>query len=338
MFESKGLPKHAPRPVIYLSGFISKDKGVTAAEEVRLLWERGRVRYRCFSHAFCHPQGVHYSRHVGDTLTESVKKGMRIMMDSGAFSFHQAGRAVGKVGRKTWSEEEYRAYRDSVIKSYVDFCREKSEEWDFYVTFDYKIHASTVYKMTMELRVMGMRPVPVFHGDDGMEWFRNYCRHGHKLICIGGSKVISGRTNYRGIRNYYDIVFNEAAKFGVGLHALAQTATSFMFQYPWESVDSATWARVASHGCILALNSGTGQVGPLHVSERHSEQQASYNRMSKNARRQVERMVEDEGFDFQQLRKSPFWRSIYNARMFSTRVMEWKETIEKGRVEWASLL
>ena len=330
-FEVRGLPEDT-QPIVYLSSYLSKKRGMSAQEEVEILRKQGLVKYRCFSHAFCCKGGVHFNKYIGETLKESIKAGMRVMMDSGAFSFHAAQR---KFTRRGTTLEQF---RDQVIESYVEFCRKYSNQWDFYVTFDYRIHGPTVYEMTKKLEGLGMRPVPVFHGDDGIQWLERYCEDGHKLICVGGTRVITGRSSYRGVRSYYDEVFNLAEKYGVKLHGLAQTAPSYMFQYPWASLDSATWARYGNRGMLLTLNEKTAQMGQLHVSDRYSDHSPSYNRLTRGAKRQVERQVEEMGFDFQQIRTSGFWRSIYNAKMFTVIMPKLKEIAQRGRVEWESLV
>lgn len=335
MFETRGLPK-SPQPIIYLSGFTSKLKGMSAEEETRIMLDKGKVKHRCYSHAFCCKGGVHFSKHIETTLMENAKRGTRVMMDSGAFSFHQALRKMGKAGG--WSPEQTKKFRDQTIESYVEFCRKYSKDWDFLINYDYRVHAPTVYDMQKKLERLGMRPVPVFHGDNGMDWLHRYCKEGYKLICIGGITAMAGRTNWKSKRIYYESVFEVAEKYGVQLHALAQTSISLMFQFPWFSVDSATWAIIATYGCILDVNESTGKIGPLHVSVQESKTPNSYARMPKHVQQHIQDRVEKSGFDFQKIRESPFWRSIYNAMMFSTKVMDLKERESKGRVEWETLI
>jgi len=337
MFEGKGLPEGAVRPIVYLSGFTSKLKGMPPEEEARQLIKRAKVKYRCYSHAFCCKEGAHYSKHIQLGLAETVKCGVRIMMDSGAFSFHQMLRAIAKAGKKSLTQEEMKKLRERTIDSYVEFCKKGNKNWDFYINYDYRPHAPTVYGVQKDLERRGLKPVPVFHGDDGLDWFKKYVDEGHKLICIGGAGYRTRRPGWDAQRRYFDIVFDQAEKYGVEIHGLAQTALSIMFCYPFASVDSATWAIVGTYGCILHVDRNSGKVGPLHVSTTKSNIPNSYDKMPKEIKKEIQNRVEAEGFDFQKVRTTAFERSIYNAKMFTTHIMELKKFMEKGKTRWESL-
>ncbi len=337
MFEVKGLPKDK-EPIVYLSGFISKKKGLGPEEETKILVEKGKVKYRCYSHAFVSKEGVHYSKHIEETMHENLKLGVRVMMDSGAFSFHQVVRQMARVNKKGWTKEEFAKFRDQTIESYVEFCRKYSKSFDFLINYDWKLHSPTIYKMQKHLEKLGMRPVPVFHGDETIDWLLRYCKEGHKLICVGGGRSLAGRDSWKGKRAYYDAVFNVAERYGVKLHGLAQTSMHALFQWPWAAVDSATWAVSATYGCILNVNENTGVMSRVHVSTTNSNVAESYMRMSKHVQKSMQEQVEREGFDFQLVRESGFWRGVYNARMYSTKVMGLKEHLKKERTEWVSFL
>jgi len=260
------------------------------------------------------------------------------MMDSGAFSFHQMLRALAKSNKRSLSAEEMVNLRLRTIDSYVEFCKKGSEDWDFYINFDMVPKASIVYKMQKELERQGLKPVPVFHGDDGVDWFKRYVDEGHKLICVGGAGYRTKRPGWDAQREYFDIVFNEAEKYNVKVHGLAQTALSIMFCFPFESVDSATWAIAGTFGCILHVDRNSGKVGPLHVSTVESKIPNSYDKMPKAVKKEIQNLVEAEGFDFQKVRTTAFERSIYNAKMFTTHIMELKEFIGRSKARWESLI
>src|SRR5262249_39784003 len=116
----------------------------------------------------------------------------------------------------------------------------------------------------------------------------------HKLICIG-----SVRRNNKNTRRYFDKCFNVAAKHGVLLHGLAVTSLSLMFGYPWYSVDSATWAKVAAYGCILCTSDTINDTfGYIHMtSRRHGQSRGiEYGELSPEQRKELKTAVGKVGF------------------------------------------
>ena len=129
-----------------------------------------------------------------------------------------------------------------------------------------------------------------------------------------------------------------AEKYGVLLHGLAMTGLSLMFQYPWYSVDSATWAKTAAFGSMLHIDMGRQIIGEIHITEKNVNGKTSYNHLDKDHRRDVRRTVEDAGFDFDEMRKDGRARSLYNVWLFCNKVHEMKEAVSESRKRWRSLL
>lgn len=341
MFEARGLPREPKTPIIYLSGYglMAGDKTV---REQEIEWiKRTGCKYRCYSFAFSCPGAFYYSKPVLDSYRTSLEKGVRIMMDSGAFSFHGfLKNMTGKVSKKKkrqWDPESIKKLREDTIEMYVEYCRENSKDWDFYCNFDYRPHAPTVLKMQGRLEKLGMRPAPIFHGDMGLDYLVDYCKDGHKLICVG-TTAMQGRGTWRKKKYFYDRVFNITERYGVKVHGLAVTALSLMFQYPWACVDSASWVKVASIGRILYLDPDRGVIGQLHISDREAKKGISYNRMTATVKKAMRRQVEDYGFDFETLSKSPRERGVYNAFIFNQHVHELKDQIARSTARWETLL
>lgn len=338
MFESKGLPKTKQTPIIYLSGYA----GGLQTEKKQLEWlRRTGCKSRCHSFAYCCPGAFYYSKPDELLYKTSLANGVRIMMDSGAFSFHGfLKNMTGKVSKKKkrqWNPEDIVKLREETIEKYVQYCRVNSRDWDFYCNFDYRPHAPLVLKMQHRLEKLGMRPAPVFHGDMGLDYLENYCKDGHKLICVG-TTAMQGRSTWKKKKYFYDRVFNMTEKHGVKVHGLAVTALSLMFQYPWASVDSATWIRVAAVGCVMYMNPERGVLGHMHISETPSNHDPSYNRMTKPAQKAFRNQVAEMGFEFEKLRDLQVERGMYNAYLFMNRVHQAKEIIERNSARWETLI
>lgn len=329
------LRKQDEQPIIYLSGGHTSS---TEQDEIKWL-KKTNCRYRCYSFAYTCPGAFYYNKRMEQSLNISVKQGVGVFMDSGAFSFHKfVTSATGKISKsKRQTPEMVERFRDETIELYSEYAKKLGKKWDFYVNFDYVKHAPTCYKMQQLLMKRGLEPVPVFHGDDDIEWFERYCKDGHKLVGIGTMKV-PARMNYRGTRRYYDAIFDIAEKYGVVLHGFAVTSLSLMFGYPWYSVDSATWVKVAAFGKIVYVDPVANTIGQIHVSKDSSRHRPSYSAINKRSQKELERQVESRGFDFEKVRTEQLTRAAYNAYMFNNELMHLRDEIRSQRIQWESIL
>jgi hypothetical protein len=316
------------RPLLYFSGVGSSGMGEDA-------FIKNGAKYRCFSYAYTSPDGFYYSKKIAESLKIAEKKGMGVMMDSAAHSFHKL-KVLGlrkKSGK--WSVKDTDKLRDKVVETYAQYVLKEGKKWDFVVNFDYVRDCPVIYAMQKQLEKLGIRPVPVYHGDQPDEWLKRYCEEGHKLICLGSVK----RSN-KYMRYYYDRCFNIAAKYGVLLHGLAVTSLSLMYGYEWYSVDSATWAKVAAFGCILSTSAGVNDTfGYIHLSDRRHGQGRGieYLDLPKNKQREINHEIEDNGFDPKQLLTDGAARSMYNVYIFCNRIQHLKEVVRSGKTRWQSL-
>jgi hypothetical protein len=178
-----------------------------------------------------------------------AKKGkLRVMADSGAFSF------LIRAYNKRESEKEILKQIDSYLFGgqsnpfgYVSWIHSYSHLLDFYITFDYRISCSLIYAMTERLNKAGICPVPVYHGDSSGDWLRRYAEEGHKLIAVSDSYFMHEKIK---LRRFLDQVFSLGTKLGLNYHGLGITGNE-MWEYPWYSVDSTSWRKVAGFGNIL---------------------------------------------------------------------------------------
>lgn len=319
----------AERPLLYLSG--TGTYGMTEED----LIAKG-AKYRCFSYAYVAKGGFYYQKAIEAALQVSVASGMGIMMDSSAHSFHKLVSAGLRKTAGKWSIRDMVKLRDETVTGYAKFVKDKGKDWDWYVTFDYVKDCPTIYQMQKQLEGLKTRPVPVYHGDQPTEWLKRYCEEGHKLICLG-----SIRRNNKYQRYYFDRCFNLAAKHGVLLHGLAITSLSLMFGYPWYSVDSATWAKVAAYGCVLCTSDTVNDtMGYLHCTDkRHGQSRGiEYCELDKFQKKRIEKVVNADGFDVKDLIESGAARSLYNIYVFCNKIQHLKEDIKDGRCKWKSLL
>ena len=97
-----------------------------------------------------------------------MKAGAGIMLDSGVYSLRSYRRkllGLGKPLDKLLTEDDY-------IEQYVGYCKKYRKKWDFYVTIDLVKVQAEIYERHLRLEEMGIRPAPVYHGDDHIDYIR----------------------------------------------------------------------------------------------------------------------------------------------------------------------
>jgi len=326
-------------PRMYLSGFRAvlkehKDKNY----EMELLWiKRSGCKYRCMNFAYVAPGAFYYQPKIVDMYKACIAKDVGIFMDSSAFSFYQfLLKAGGKraANKKVLSEKEFNKLRDKTVQQYVDFVKKDSKHWDFYANFDYRKNCELIWNMQKKLEGMGIAPAPVYHGDDSLDWFKRYCDNGYKIICIGGFPI--NRRGFLPKRRFFEKLFKIAESYNVKLHGFAFTYISSMLEFPWFAVDSATWAKTAAYGMILTPDNDRSVMRSIHVSDRHTNNRASYNYMPKSIQREIENVVEKAGFDFDMIRTSVYERCTYNAWVYTH--LDQFVDLDYAKSDWEDLL
>lgn len=326
-------------PRMYLSGFraVLKEHKDTNYE-MELKWiERSGCKYRCMNFAYIAPGAFYYQPKIVDMYKAAIKKNVGIFMDSSAFSFYQFLLKQGgkrSSSKKVLTEKEFNEKRDKTVNQYIDFVKQDNKYWDIYCNFDYRKNCQIIWDMQQYLEKKGINPAPVYHGDNSLDWFKKYCDKGYKLICIGGFP--QRRRGFHAKRKFFEKVFYIAEEYGVKLHGFAFTYISSMLEFPWFSVDSATWAKTAAYGMILVPDRDRNVMRSIHVSDHHTNNRTSYNHMPKSIRREIEDEVNRVGFDFEELRRSVYERCTYNAFIYSH--LENYIDLEYKKANWENLL
>ncbi len=325
-------------PKIFLSGNVAK-KDVFGEPE---FLTRTGVKYRCFSYAYCGETGPFYKKDIAAAL-EYIKKSRKaeIMMDSGAHSFHNLlykASAKGKLAKGLAAHERHANVSTAIkdfVGQYVSWVKKSNWGWDFFFTFDWEKRCSTIWDVTAQMRKAGLMPVPVYHGDDSLDWLRKYIDAGHDLIGLGVSRALL-QGNRANLKMYYNRVFNLGAKHNVRFHGLAVTG-DYMFMYPWYSVDSTSWLKLAAYGKILLYEPNRKKWKDVHLSDRFAEKvgKDSFMHMGDYSLRGFRDMIEAKGFDLDKLRSSMYERAIFNAYVFAHDI----QTLpEKEPSKWTRLL
>lgn len=288
--------------------------------DIEIAWlKRTGCRYRCFTYANIDKESKQYNKRVIESLKVCEKQGVKIMMDSGAAGLHNIQRALSSRNRLALAKHaiDTTQIAEGMFQRYCEYCLKNKHKWTFYVTLDFKKHQPTIFKMIKRFEKAGLHPTPVFHGDRTVDWLNKYHDRGYKLIGLGTLASARSRHSPKTYRYFLDKVFDRAATLGMNLHGLAITSLSLMTQYPWWSVDSASWTKTASYGSILFPNIEKNTIENLHVSTRSSKSAHSYGKMSRKHQQQIAEHVATLGFDIKELRKDVKARHDFNGFVFS---------------------
>lgn len=288
---------------IYLSGWQASTK-----ERERAVVKAGVIDHRCFSFASIQkiPGLPYHLPHIQGSYDVCVKHKVGIMLDSGVFGYRSYKRYLEKTGKpvKLPTEEQF-------VRQYVDYCLANQSKWNFCVTVDFVENAAEILKRHKQLEKMGIRPMPVFHGDSSIDYLDCYADMGYDWVAIGALPRFKKKP--KTLRRYLETCFNRADKLGMKLHGLALTASWQMLDFPFFSVDSSSWSRVAGYGGLMRFSEETGRLSILHVSTRDAAETGSV-KQNKHAMKLLERTLNDEGFDLQKLQEDFVARHVYNAK------------------------
>lgn len=288
---------------VFLAGWQSGN-----GKRERRLIDAGVIKGRCFSFANTVPMPGFpwHLKGVVEGYHECVASKVPIMMDSGVYSFRTYRRYLEGKGKSTAGLPTLSGY----VRLYVDYCLEFGKLWDFYVTVDFTHDSEANYLRHVKLEKMGIRPAPVFHGDSSFDYLKRYADRGYKLVCLGSTRKLRA-IGSSAMHRYLDGAFEAGARYGIEFHGLAMTSPWVMLGYPWRSVDSSSWSRVAGFGSILGWDAVTCRMTTLHVSKRHSTSAKLHG--SADATACVRAHVTAQGYDFEKLRRNLIYRHQYNA-------------------------
>lgn len=169
----------------------------------------------------------------------------------------------GVKGRRF--EDFYRTmdFRSSVMEymdEYAAFVKKYKHGIDLYANVDVIPNAELTWKNQQYLeKEHGLRPVPVVHYRTDLKWLKHYMELGYPIIGIGG---LVGSSATEGCRKWLDRVFNYVCQGGtplVKLHGFGVTVFDLLIRYPWYSVDSTTWTKIAAYGGVIVPHKRNGK-------------------------------------------------------------------------------
>lgn len=164
----------------------------------------------------------------------------RLFVDSGAFSAMTCGIDVD-------------------LQSYIKWLKDNESVITIYANLDTVGDAQKTYDTQKEMERAGLKPLPVFHTGEPMEWLQRYIDEGYTYICLGG--MVPYASDRKKLIKWIGMCFDLVEKSGkdVKFHAFGMTNFEFMKAYPWASVDSSTWSTSFRFGQVHLFDDKLGR-------------------------------------------------------------------------------
>lgn len=230
-----------------------------------------------------------------------------LFLDSGAHSLYNE-HVKGKKGDSRWVfyqkegkfTREFRKYLDL----YVEFVRKYKSGIDHYVTVDVIYNPELSWQSLKYLEDKGLNPVPVIHARTPLKWIVKHIEAGYKYIGFGGLGQESSKWSYHWWGDQaFNVVCDQKSRLPlVKVHGFAMASPELMIRWPWYSIDTASWAKLAGFGAIYVPHKRNGKfdfsVDPYYMATGHRSRKLKKTRGHYHTVFPMERKVLEEWLEF----------------------------------------
>jgi hypothetical protein len=184
------------------------------------------------------------------------------MLDSGAYS--------------AWT----RGGSEINLDAYIAFVKYNAPHVDHYISLDVipgrsgqrerspeavEHAAQQSYRNHRAMKDAGLASIPVFHQDERFEWLDRMIADGERYIAISPSLRARRREVNRWLKKCFARISPDVRTHGLGV-----TSAPLIEDFPWASVDSATWVMSSAYGrLIVPRRSSDGRwdfsLLPIHI-------------------------------------------------------------------------
>jgi hypothetical protein len=213
----------------------------------------------------------HSDKNFIDIKKKFFKNGVRVFADSGGFTAETKG-------------------VDIDIAHYCKWIEDNTEHLECYANLDVIGNQVLTRRNQDIMEEMCLSPIPVFHVGSGLKEFRRLCEK-YDYIAIGG--MVPYMKRLKDIYPFLQKIFDIAG--GKKLHGFGCTNFKAVFDFPWYSVDSATWLVGIRYGEV-----------PIFDKKNHKIKRISFSDWEEW--RKHRRMIERLGFD---------WREVASNRVLN---------------------
>lgn len=167
-------------------------------------------------------------------------------LDSGAYSLKNKYESKS-IGMEFYDSPAFWEY----IDGYAAFIKKYKDGIHFYANLDVIGNPELSYRNLKYLeKTHGLTPVPVIHFGSDLEWVKFYIKR-YSFIGFGGLVLHTRHHSKKWLDACFDIICDTPDRLPkVNVHGFGVTSFAWLLRYPWWSVDSTSWARVAGLGSI----------------------------------------------------------------------------------------
>lgn len=157
----------------------------------------------------------------------------------------------------------------------------------------------------------GVTPIPCFHYGEDESYLKRYI-DGYEYISLGGMVPISTPQLYHWLdRIWSRYLTDQHGRARVKVHGFGLTRLSFLWRYPWYSVDSTSWQQAGSAGRLIMPPDGkTVAISNQSPSRRQAGQH--YDTVSPIEQGVLSHEVASRGFDLARMHETYLARWCWN--------------------------
>lgn len=176
---------------------------------------------------------------------------MRMFMDSGAHTW------LNKMLKHRRGPLDYSQYETKKFWKYIDayanFIKANADIIAHYANVDAIRNPEKSWEIQKYLeQEHGLKPIPVVHYGTHVKWVQKYLDCGHKYIALGGPIRRQGKIYHHWADKAWNVICSTQDHLPVcKVHGFSVTTHKHICRYPWYSVDSVTWKKMAYYGQIL---------------------------------------------------------------------------------------
>jgi len=149
------------------------------------------------------------------------------------------------------------------MRDYARFVKKYAHAIDYYANVDVIGDPQATLINQQYLEGLDLSPVPVVHFKTSMDWLNLYIDKRYTYIALGG--LVAAKADKASLKRWLDKAFDIAHPEKIRLHGFGITSFPLMKRYPWYSVDSTSWVRIASIGSILVPGKDWDYSNPIVV-------------------------------------------------------------------------
>lgn len=176
-------------------------------------------------------ESYHYI-HGGRYLEHILADGVKVFLDSGAFSSFSLGVHVS-------------------IEDYAEWVKANQNAIEMASVLDAIGDPVGTFHNQQTLERLGAEVLPCFHYGEPLDLCEYYVRN-YEYITIGGMVPIPNNKLQPWLDEIWDRVLTDKDGYSrIKIHGFGLTSRPLMERYPWYSCDSSSWVQAAANGSII---------------------------------------------------------------------------------------